>query len=141
MTFNSGAEFEKYRNDLIKRLNAEEDLEKKLGKSTEQNKFNKKTIEKIALIKQRINQKYGTDSHGNPAYDALVSGIGENDFFIRLFDALLDFDELKETEISDIVYKYLILDNDSKHLVLELIDTLPQAKTKSLLKKIITKKR
>jgi hypothetical protein len=28
MTFNSGAEFEKYRNDLIKRLNAEEDLEK-----------------------------------------------------------------------------------------------------------------
>ena len=27
---------------------------KKLGKSTEQNKFNKKTIEKIALIKQRI---------------------------------------------------------------------------------------
>ena len=31
---------------------------KKLGKSTEQNKFNKKTIEKIALIKQRINQKY-----------------------------------------------------------------------------------
>ena len=123
MTFNSGAEFEKYRNDLIKRLNAEEDLEK------------------IALIKQRINQKYGTDSHGNPAYDALVSGIGENDFFIRLFDALLDFDELKETEISDLVYKYLILDNDSKHLVLELIDTLPQAKTKSLLKKIITKKR
>jgi len=81
---------------------------KKLGKSTEQNKFNKKTIEKIALIKQRINQKYGTDSHGNPAYDALVSGIGENDFFIRLFDALLDFDELKETEISDLVYKYLI---------------------------------
>ena len=114
---------------------------KKLGKSTEQNKFNKKTIEKIALIKQRINQKYGTDSHGNPAYDALVSGIGENDFFIRLFDALLDFDELKETEISDLVYKYLILDNDSKHLVLELIDTLPQAKTKSLLKKIITQKR
>ena len=108
MTFNSGAEFEKYRNDLIKRLNAEEDLEKKLGKSTEQNKLDKKTIEKIALIKQRINQKYGTDSHGNPAYDALVSGIGENDFFIRLFDALLDFDELKETEISDIVYKYLI---------------------------------
>ena len=57
MTFNSGAEFEKYRNDLIKRLNAEEDLEKKLGKSTEQNKLDKKTIEKIALIKQRINQK------------------------------------------------------------------------------------
>lgn len=116
-------------------------MKKKLGKSTEQNKLDKKTIEKIALIKQRINQKYGTDSHGNPAYDALVSGIGENDFFIRLFDALLDFDELKETEISDIVYKYLILDNDSKHIVLELIDKLPQDKTKSLLKKIITKKR
>jgi hypothetical protein len=28
MTFNSGTEFEKYSNDLIKRLNAEEDLEK-----------------------------------------------------------------------------------------------------------------
>lgn len=95
----------------------------------------KKTIEKIALIKQCINQKYGTDAHGNPAYDALVSGIGESYFFIRLFDALLDFDELKETEISDLVYKYLILDNDNKHLVLELIDKLPQAKTKSLLKK------
>ena len=141
MTFNSGAEFEEYRNNFIKRINTKERLEKKLGKSTEQYKLDKKTIEKIELIKQRINQKYGTNSHGNPAYDALVSGIGENDFFIRLFDALLDFDELKETEISDIVYKYLILDNDSKHIVLELIDKLPQDKTKSLLKKIITKKR
>ena len=79
---------------------------KKLGKSTEQNKFNKKTIEKIALIKQRINQKYGTDSHGNPAYDALVSGIGENDFFIRLFDAFTRIlDELKETKFPIYVYK------------------------------------
>ena len=135
MTFNSGAEFEEYRNNLIKRLNTKERLEKKLGKSTEQYKPDKKTIEKIELIKQRINQKYGTNSHGNPAYDALVAGIGENDFFIRLFDALLDFDELKETEISDLLYKYLILDNDSKHLILELINKLPQSKTKSLSEK------
>ena len=135
MTFNSGAEFEEYRNNLIKRLNTKERLEKKLGKSTEQYKPDKKTIEKIELIKQRINQKYGTNSHGNPAYDALVAGIGEKDFFIRLFDALLDFDELKETEISDLLYKYLILDNDSKHLILELINKLPQSKTKSLSEK------
>ncbi len=135
MTFNSGAEFEEYRNNLIKRLNTKERLEKKLGKSTEQYKLDKKTIEQIELIKQRINQKYGTNSHGNPAYDALVSGIGENDFFIRLFDAILDFDELKETEISDLLYKYLILDNDSKHLILELINKLPQSKTKSLSEK------
>lgn len=135
MTFNSGAEFEEYRNNLIKRLNTRERLEKKLGKSTEQYKLDKKTIEKIELIKQRINQKYGTNSHGNPAYDALVAGIGENDFFIRLFDAILDFDELKETEISDLLYKYLILDNDSKHLILELINKLPQSKTKSLSEK------
>ena len=135
MTFNSGAEFEEYRNNLIKRLNTKERLEKKLGKSTEQYKLDKKTIEQIELIKQRINQKYGTNSHGNPAYDALVEGIGENDFFIRLFDALLDFDELKETEISDLLYKYLILDNDSKHLILELINKLPQSKTKSLSEK------
>lgn len=135
MTFNSGAEFEEYRNNLIKRLNTKERLEKKLGKSTEQYKLDKKTIEKIELIKQRINQKYGTNSHGNPAYDALVEGIGENDFFIRLFDAILDFDELKETEISDLLYKYLILDNDSKHLILELINKLPQSKTKSLSEK------
>ena len=135
MTFNSGAEFEEYRNNLIKRLNTKERLEKKLGKSTEQYKLDKKTIEKIELIKQRINQKYGTNSHGNPAYDALVAGIGENDFFIRLFDAILDFDELKETEISDLLYKYLILDNDSKHLILELINKLPQSKTKSLSEK------
>lgn len=135
MTFNSGAEFEEYRNNLIKRLNTRERLEKKLGKSTEQYKLDKKTIEKIELIKQRINQKYGTNSHGNPAYDALVEGIGKNDFFIRLFDAILDFDELKETEISDLLYKYLILDNDSKHLILELISKLPQSKTKSLSEK------
>ena len=135
MTFNSGAEFEEYRNNLIKRLNTKERLEKKLGKSTEQYKLDKKTIEQIELIKQRINQKYGTNSHGNPAYDALVEGIGENDFFIRLFDAILDFDELKETEISDLLYKYLILDNDSKHLILELINKLPQSKTKSLSEK------
>lgn len=135
MTFNSGAEFEEYRNNLIKRLNTKERLEKKLGKSTEQYKLDKKTIEQIELIKQRINKKYGTNSHGNPAYDALVSGIGENDFFIRLFDAILDFDELKETEISDLLYKYLILDNDSKHLILELINKLPQSKTKSLSEK------
>ena len=135
MTFNSGAEFEEYRNNLIKRLNTKERLEKKLGKSTEQYKLDKKTIEQIELIKQRINQKYGTNSHGNTAYDALVAGIGENDFFIRLFDALLDFDELKETEISDLLYKYLILDNDSKHLILELINKLPQSKTKSLSEK------
>ena len=135
MTFNSGAEFEEYRNNLIKRLNTKERLEKKLGKSTEQYKLDKKTIEKIELIKQRINQKYGTNSHGNPAYNALVAGIGENDFFIRLFDAILDFDELKETEISDLLYKYLILDNDSKHLILELINKLPQSKTKSLSEK------
>lgn len=135
MTFNSGAEFEEYRNNLIKRLNTKERLEKKLGKSTEQYKLDKKTIEQIELIKQRINQKYGTNSHGNPAYDALVKGIGENDFFIRLFDAILDFDELKETEISDLLYKYLILDNDSKHLILELINKLPQSKTKSLSEK------
>lgn len=135
MTFNSGAEFEEYRNNLIKRLNTKERLEKKLGKSTEQYKLDKKTIEQIELIKQRINQKYGTNSHGNPAYDALVAGIGENDFFIRLFDAILDFDELKETEISDLLYKYLILDNDSKHLILELINKLPQSKTKSLSEK------
>ena len=135
MTFNSGAEFEEYRNNLIKRLNTKERLEKKLGKSTEQYKLDKKTIEQIELIKQRINQKYGTNSHGNPAYDALVEGIGENDFFIRLFDAILDFDELKETEISYLLYKYLILDNDSKHLILELINKLPQSKTKSLSEK------
>ncbi|ORP05673.1 hypothetical protein B7692_09850 [Streptococcus mitis] len=135
MTFNSGAEFEEYRNNLIKRLNTKERLEKKLGKSTDQYKLDKKTIEQIELIKQRINQKYGTNSHGNPAYDALVSGIGENDFFIRLFDAILDFDELKETEISDLLYKYLILDDDSKHLILELINKLPQSKTKSLSEK------
>lgn len=135
MAFNSGAEFEEYRNNLIKRLNTKERLEKKLGKSTEQYKLDKKTIEQIELIKQRINQKYGTNSHGNPAYDALVEGIGENDFFIRLFDAILDFDELKETEISDLLYKYLILDNDSKHLILELINKLPQSKTKSLSEK------
>ena len=135
MTFNSGAEFEEYRNNFIKRINTKERLEKKLGKSTEQYKLDKKTIEKIELIKQRINQKYGTNSHGIPAYDALVAGIGENDFFIRLFDALLDFDELKETEISDLLYKYLILDNDSKHLILELINKLPQYKTKSLSEK------
>lgn len=135
MTFNSGAEFEEYRNNLIKRLNTKERLEKKLGKSTEQYNLDKKTIEQIELIKQRINQKYGTNSHGNPAYDALVEGIGENDFFIRLFDAILDFDELKETEISDLLYKYLILDNDSKHLILELINKLPQSKTKSLSEK------
>ena len=135
MTFNSGAEFEEYRNNFIKRINTKERLEKKLGKSTEQYKLDKKTIEKIELIKQRINQKYGTNSHGNPAYDALVAGIGENDFFIRLFDVLLDFDELKETEISDLLYKYLILDNDSKHLILELINKLPQSKTKSLSEK------
>ena len=135
MTFNSGAEFEEYRNNLIKRLNTKERLEKKLGKSTEQYKLDKKTIEQIELIKQRINQKYGTNSHGNPAYNALVAGIGENDFFIRLFDVLLDFDELKETEISDLLYKYLILDNDSKHLILELINKLPQSKTKSLSEK------
>ena len=135
MTFNSGAEFEEYRNNLIKRLNTKERLEKKLGKSTEQYKLDKKTIEQIELIKQRINQKYGINSHGNPAYDALVEGIGENDFFIRLFDAILDFDELKETEISDLLYKYLILDNDSKHLILELINKLPQSKTKSLSEK------
>ena len=135
MTFNSGAEFEEYRNNFIKRINTKERLEKKLGKSTEQYKLDKKTIEKIELIKQRINQKYGTNSHGNPAYDALVEGIGENDFFIRLFDAILDFDELKETEISDLLYKYLILDNDSKHLILELINKLPQSKTKSLSEK------
>ncbi|WP_257994536.1 helix-turn-helix transcriptional regulator [Streptococcus sp. UMB0029] len=135
MTFNSGAEFEEYRNNLIKRLNTKERLEKKLGKSTEQYKLDKKTIEQIELIKQRINQKYGTNSHGNTAYDALVAGIGENDFFIRLFDAILDFDELKETEISDLLYKYLILDNDSKHLILELINKLPQSKTKSLSEK------
>ena len=135
ITFNSGAEFEEYRNNLIKRLNTKERLEKKLGKSTEQYKLDKKTIEQIELIKQRINQKYGTTSHGNTAYDALVAGIGENDFFIRLFDAILDFDELKETEISDLLYKYLILDNDSKHLILELINKLPQSKTKSLSEK------
>lgn len=135
MTFNSGAEFEEYRNNLIKRLNTKERLEKKLGKSTDQYKLDKKTIEQIELIKQRINQKYGTNSHGNPAYDALVSGIGENDFFIRLFDAILDFDELKETEISDLLYKYLILDDDSKHLILELINKLPQSKTKSVSEK------
>ena len=135
MTFNSGAEFEEYRNNLIKRLNTKERLEKKLGKSTEQYKLDKKTIKQIELIKQRINQKYGTNSHGNPAYDALVEGIGENDFFIRLFDAILDFDELKETEISDLLYKYLILDDDSKHLILELINKLPQSKTKSLSEK------
>ncbi|WP_083501016.1 helix-turn-helix transcriptional regulator [Streptococcus sp. oral taxon 431] len=135
MTFNSGAEFEEYRNNFIKRINTKERLEKKLGKSTEQYKLDKKNIEKIELIKQRINQKYGTNSHGIPAYDALVAGIGENDFFIRLFDALLDFDELKETEISDLLYKYLILDNDSKHLILELINKLPQYKTKSLSEK------
>lgn len=135
MTFNSGSEFEEYRNNLIKRLNTKERLEKKLGKSTEQYKLDKKTIEQIELIKQRINQKYGTNSHGNPAYDALVEGIGENDFFIRLFDAILDFDELKETEISDLLYKYLILDNDSKHLILELINKLPQSKTKALSEK------
>lgn len=135
MTFNSGAEFEEYRNNFTKRINTKERLEKKLGKSTEQYKLDKKTIEKIELIKQRINQKYGTNSHGIPAYDALVAGIGENDFFIRLFDALLDFDELKETEISDLLYKYLILDNDSKHLILELINKLPQSKTKSLSEK------
>lgn len=135
MTFNSGAEFEEYRNNSIKRINTKERLEKKLGKSTEQYKLDKKNIEKIELIKQRINQKYGTNSHGIPAYDALVAGIGENDFFIRLFDALLDFDELKETEISDLLYKYLILDNDSKHLILELINKLPQYKTKSLSEK------
>lgn len=135
MTFNSGAEFEEYRNNFIKRINTKERLEKKLGESTEQYKLDKKTIEKIELIKQRINQKYGTNSHGIPAYDALVSGIGENDFFIRLFDALLDFDELKETEISDLLYKYLILDNDSKHIILELINKLPQSKTKSLSEK------
>ena len=135
MTFNSGAEFEEYRNNFIKRINTKERLEKKLGKSTEQYKLDKKTIEKIELIKQRINQKYGTNSHGNPAYNALVAGIGENDFFIRLFDVLLDFDELKETEISDLLYKYLILDNDSKHLILELINKLPQSKTKSLSEK------
>ena len=135
MTFNSGAEFEEYRNNFIKRINTKERLEKKLGKSTEQYKLDKKTIEKIELIKQRINQKYGTNSHGIPAYDALVAGIGENDFFIRLFDALLDFDELKETEISDLLYKYLILDDDSKHLILELINKLPQSKTKSLSEK------
>ena len=135
MTFNSGAEFEEYRNNFIKRINTKERLEKKLGKSTEQYKLDKKTIEQIELIKQRINQKYGTNSHGIPAYDALVAGIGENDFFIRLFDALLDFDELKETEISDLLYKYLILDNDSKNLILELINKLPQSKTKSLSEK------
>ena len=135
MTFNSGAEFEEYRNNFIKRINTKERLEKKLGKSTEPYKLDKKTIKKIELIKQRINQKYGTNSHGNPAYDALVAGIGENDFFIRLFDVLLDFDELKETEISDLLYKYLILDNDSKHLILELINKLPQSKTKSLSEK------
>lgn len=135
MTFNSGEEFEEYRNNLIKRLNTKERLEKKLGKSTEQYKLDTKTIEQIELIKQRINQKYGTNSHGNTAYDALVAGIGENDFFIRLFDAILDFDELKETEISDLLYKYLILDNDSKHLILELINKLPQSKTKSLSEK------
>ena len=44
MTFNSGAEFEEYRNNLIKRLNTRERLEKKLGKSTEQYKLDKKTI-------------------------------------------------------------------------------------------------
>ena len=135
MTFNSGAEFEEYRNNFIKRINTKERLEKKLGKSTEPYKLDKKTIKKIELIKQRINQKYGTNSHGIPAYDALVAGIGENDFFIRLFDALLDFDELKETEISDLLYKYLILDNDSKNLILELINKLPQSKTKSLSEK------
>ena len=44
----------------------------------------KKLLKRIALIKQTYKSKYGTDSHGNPAYDALVSGIGENDIFYTI---------------------------------------------------------
>lgn len=87
----------------------------------------------IEDIKTRINNKYGTNVHGDDAYTAIAVGAGEHDFhFIRLFDELLDLDERDGTYTADLLYKYLILDNDSKRIVSELIDNLPQTNVKSL---------
>lgn len=87
----------------------------------------------IEDIKTRINNKYGTNVHGDDAYTAISVGAGEHDFhFIRLFDELLDLDERDGTYTADLLYKYLILDNDSKRIVSELIDNLPQTNVKSL---------
>lgn len=87
----------------------------------------------IEDIKTRINKKYGTNVHGDDAYTAISVGAGEHDFhFIRLFDELLDLDERDGTYTADLLYKYLILDNDSKRIVAELIDNLPQTNVKSL---------
>lgn len=87
----------------------------------------------IEDIKTRINKRYGTNVHGDDAYTAISVGAGEHDFhFIRLFDELLDLDERDGTYTADLLYKYLILDNDSKRIVSELIDNLPQTNVKSL---------
>ena len=87
----------------------------------------------IEDIKTRINNKYGTNVHGDDAYTAISVGAGEHDFhFIRLFDELLDLDERDGTYTADLLYKYLILDSDSKRIVSELIDNLPQTNVKSL---------
>lgn len=87
----------------------------------------------IEDIKTRINKRYGTNAHGDDAYTAISVGAGEHDFhFIRLFDELLDLDERDGTYTADLLYKYLILDNDSKRIVSELIDNLPQTNVKSL---------
>lgn len=87
----------------------------------------------IEDIKTRINKRYGTNVHGDDAYTAISVGAGEHDFhFIRLFDELLDLDERDGTYTADLLYKYLILDNDSKRIVSEFIDNLPQTNVKSL---------
>lgn len=87
----------------------------------------------IEDIKSRINNKYGTNVHGDDAYTAISVGAREHDFhFIRLFDELLDLDERDGTYTADLLYKYLILDDDSKRIVAELIDNLPQTNVKSL---------
>ena len=128
MTFKSGAEFEEEWKKAIDRIETKERVEKKLGKSLNKAELDTKTLAKLENIKQRINQKYGTNTHGVPAYDALLAGVEENNYFIHWFDMLLDLDKMNGTDISDLLYKYFVLDRDSKRLILELIDKLPQNK-------------
>lgn len=128
MTFKSGAEFEEAWKKAIDRIETKERVERKLGKSVNKAKLDTKTLAKLENIKQRINQKYGTNTHGVPAYDALLAGVEKNNYFIHWFDMLLDLDKMNGTDISDLLYKYFVLDRDSKRLILELIDKLPQNK-------------
>lgn len=88
----------------------------------------------ITEIQNRLNSRYGTNVHGDSAFLAFSVGAGDHDYeFLRWFDGLLDIDSIDGTNTADLLYKYIILDDDSKRIITELIEKLPQIKADSIL--------